>query len=162
MFEYAGGQTDLADTALYGRITYQMMESYWPKAADQLNATRHDIQHSQWYNKVAKVVISKSMQKSNSANTRFIHENISEEIQKLKQQPGKNILMFGSPSVAHLLMRDNLIDDYWVFVNPVLIGTGIPLFKNMKERVNLKLLDNKAFSSGVIGLHYQIWQTINR
>ena len=155
MFEYAGRQTDLADTALYGRVTYQMMESYWPSAGDQPNATKHDIEHSQWYNKVTKVVISKSMQKNKAANTKFIHENIPAEIQKLKHQTGKNILMFGSPTAAHLLMQENLIDDYWLFINPVLIGSGIPLFRNVKEKTNLKLKESKVFSSGVIGLHYE-------
>jgi dihydrofolate reductase len=155
MFEYAGKQTDMADTALYGRVTYQMMESYWPTAADQPNATKHDIQHSRWYNSVIKVVVSKTLQQENLANTKIISDNIAEEIKRTKQEPGKNILMFGSPSVVHLLMQDNLIDDYWLFINPLLLGTGIPLFQNIKDRINLKLLENKVFASGVVGLHYE-------
>ena len=91
MFDYAGRQTDLADTALYGRITWQMMESYWPTAANQPNASKHDIQHSRWYNSVTKIVISKTIKDKNIPRTRFISENVSGEIKKLKQQPGKNI-----------------------------------------------------------------------
>jgi dihydrofolate reductase len=155
MFEYAGKQTDMADTALYGRITYQMMDSYWPTAADQPNATKHDIQHSRWYNSVTKIVISKTLQQHNLRNTKIISDNIAEEIKKIKQQPGKNILMFGSPSIGHLLMHDNLIDDYWLFVNPIILATGIQLFKNIKDRINLKLLEKNVFASGVVGLHYE-------
>ena len=154
MFEYAGNQTDMADTALYGRVTFQMMESYWPTAADQPNATKHDIQHSKWYNSVTKIVVSKTLQQGFS-NTKIISDNIADEIKKIKQQPGKNILIFGSSSIVHQLMQDNLIDDYWLFINPLLLGTGIPLFKNIKDRINLKLLENKILASGVIGLHYE-------
>jgi dihydrofolate reductase len=88
-------------------------------------------------------------------NTKIISDNIVDEIKKIKQQPGKNILIFGSPSIVHQLIRDNLIDDYWLFVNPLLLGTGIPLFKNTKDRINLKLLENKVFDPGVVGLHYE-------
>jgi len=155
MFEYAGKQTDMADAALYGRVTYQMMESYWPTAADQPNATKHDIQHSKWYNNVTKIVVSKTLSQNNLVNTKIISGSIADEIKKIKQQPGKNIIMFGSPSVVHVLMHDNLIDDYWLFINPLLLRTGIPLFKNIKDRINLKLLENKVFDSGVIVLHYE-------
>src|SRR6185295_8539790 len=105
MFEYAGDRTNVADTALYGRVTYQMMQGYWPTAGDQPNASKHDIEHSRWYNKVTKVVLSKTMDKSNSTNTVFIKSNIAEEIEKLKNQKGKNILIFGSPTAVHTLMR---------------------------------------------------------
>ena len=156
MFEYAGKQTDEADTALYGRITYQMMESYWPTAADQPNATKHDKQHSSWYNKVAKVVLSKTMQGMNFNNVTIISDNLYNEMIKLKEGTGKDILIFGSPTAVHSLMAENLIDDYWLFVNPVLLGQGIPLFKSIKDKMNLKLITSNAFSSGVVCLHYEI------
>jgi len=155
IFDYAGERTNEADTALYGRVTYQMMESYWPTAAEQPNATRHDIEHSNWYNKVTKVVLSRTMKGQHVKNTNIISENIAANINALKQQPGKDILMFGSPSAAHLLMQENLIDDLWLFVNPVVLGQGIPLFKDVKGPLKLKLLKNVAFSSGVVCLHYE-------
>jgi len=155
IFDYAGERTNEADTALYGRVTYQMMESYWPTAAEQANATRHDIEHSNWYNKVTKVVLSRTMKGQQVKNTSIISENIAANINALKQQPGKDILMFGSPSAAHLLMQENLIDDLWLFVNPVVLGQGIPLFKDVKGPLKLKLLKNVAFSSGVVCLHYE-------
>lgn len=153
IFNYAARQTDNADTALYGRKTYEMMEAYWPTAADQPNASRHDIVHSNWYNRVTKLVVSKSFHDKNLTHTKIIGTDIVEEINRSKQQEGKNILMFGSPTVAHSLMEHNLIDDYWIFVNPVVLGKGVPLFANTK--LNLRLLSTNAFSSGVVGLHYE-------
>ena len=155
MFDYAAQQTEQADTALYGRVTYQMMQSYWPTAADKPKASKHDKEHSAWYNKVEKVVVSKTMQGENLPNTKIISDNIAAEIITLKQETGKNILMFGSPTVAHVLMSKNLIDDYWLFINPILLGEGIPLFKDIKETTKLKFVASEIFSSGVVCLHYQ-------
>ena len=155
LFDYAGKQTDQSDTALYGRITYEMMDNYWPTAAEKPTASRHDKQHSEWYNKVAKVVISKTMQGEHLPNTTIISNNIAEEIIKLKESTGKDIVVFGSPSAAHLLMEDNLIDDYRIFVNPILLGTGIPLFNNINHRMPLQLIDHSVIGSGVVCLHYK-------
>lgn len=155
MFEYAGHRTKEADTALYGRVTYQMMEGYWPTAADQPAATKHDIEHSRWYNAVAKVVVSRTMQGAKPSNTRIVDDNVADEIAKLKQGAGKDILMFGSPTVAHSLMTANLIDDYWLFINPVLLGEGIPMFKGIKDKAALRLVASNVFSSGVVCLHYE-------
>ncbi|HKB45680.1 MAG TPA: dihydrofolate reductase family protein [Chitinophagaceae bacterium] len=156
MFEYAGMRTNEADTALYGRVTYQMMEAYWPTAADQPAASKHDIEHSRWYSKVAKIVLSKTMRGADLPNTTIISDNAANEISKIKQQPGKEIIIFGSPAAAHSLMSENLIDDYWLFVNPILLGQGIPLFNNIKNTVKLKLAATNVFSSGVVCLHYEM------
>lgn len=155
MFDHAAQQTAQADTALYGRITYQMMEGYWPTAGDKPHASKHDKEHSAWYNKVEKVIVSRTMQGENLPDTKIISENISDQIISLKKETGKNILMFGSPAVAHTLMSENLIDDYWLFVNPILLGAGIPLFKEIKERTKLKFVASDIFSSGVVCLHYE-------
>ena len=160
IFDYAGQQTNEADTALYGRVTYQMMESYWPTAAQRPAATKHDVEHSRWYNKVAKVVLSRTLKEANLTNTKIIDGNLAADIVKIKQEAGKNILMFGSPSAAHSLMAEKLIDDYWLFVNPVLLGRGIPLFNEVKEKIALKLVESNIFSSGVVCLHYSINMTI--
>jgi dihydrofolate reductase len=156
MFDYAGKQTDLADTALYGRVTYEMMNNYWPEAGNQPNASKHDKEHSAWYNKVKKVVISNSLKGKDIPNTQIINGNLKEEIQMLKQEEGKNILIFGSPSACHSLMEYNLIDEYWLFVNPILLGKGIPLFKNINTKMNLELAESHVFSSGVIGINYKL------
>jgi dihydrofolate reductase len=154
LFDFVGGLTDQADTAVYGRVTYQLMESYWPTAADKPNASKHDIDHARWYKSVSKIVISSSLKGKDAGKTRILSSHIPEQIQELKGQPGKNILMLGSPTASHYATQKHLIDEYWIFLNPVFIGAGIPLFKNTYEAINLKLITTKVFSSGVIGLHY--------
>ncbi len=155
LFDYAGRQTDQSDAALYGRITYEMMEDYWPTAAEMPNASRHDKQHAAWYKNVAKVVVSKTMEGEHLPNTTIISTHIAQEIIKLKEASGKDIVIFGSPSAAHLLMEENLIDDYWIFVNPILLGKGILLFNNIRHRTPLHLVKHNITSSGVVCLHYK-------
>jgi len=87
---------------------------------------------------------------------KFISDNVFSEINSFKQAPGKNVMIFGSPTAAHSLMEYNLIDEYWLFVNPILLGQGIPLFANIKTRINLKPLGTKVFPCGVTALHYLI------
>lgn len=156
MFDYAAERTREADTALYGRITYELMESYWPTAADQPHPTKHDIEHSQWYKGVAKVIVSKSMKGTQLANTTIVSDNLPNEIRQLKQQNGKEIIMFGSPTLTHSLMEENLVDDYWLFVNPILLGEGSRYFKNLKDSIQLELMTSKSFASGVVCLHYEV------
>ncbi len=152
LFDYAGNRTNEADLALYGRVTFEMMEGYWPTAANQPNASRHDIEHSTWYNKVQKVVLSKTLDASKFKNTKVISENLAKEVNQLKNDIGSEIIIFGSPSAGHSLMAENLIDEFWVFVNPIVLGQGIPMFKD--KRMKLKLLKSKAMDSGVVCLHY--------
>jgi dihydrofolate reductase len=155
MFDFAGQRTNESDTALYGRVTYEMMEAYWPTAADQPNATKHDIEHGTWYNKVDKVILSKTMEGQQLPNTIIISDDIAFRVKSLKQQAGKEIIIFGSPSASHTLMQEGLIDEYWLFVNPILLGNGIPLFKGIQQTTELKLVNSTAFASGVVCLHYQ-------
>ena len=155
MFDFVATMTDKADTALYGRVTYEMMQSYWPKAGEKPNATKHDIEHSTWYNKVSKVVLSKTINDSGLHNTKVISDQLSENINKLKQQDGKNILIFGSPSASQSLLNEGLIDEFWLFVNPIILGQGKPLFKDMTRANKLKLVESKTFACGVIALHYK-------
>lgn len=155
IFDYAGNNTDNADTTLYGRVTYQMMEAYWPTAADQPAATAHDIKHSNWYNRATKVILSRSMKGQSLPNTKIISDGLVTEINKLRQETERDILIFGSPTAVHSLLAENFIDDFWLFVNPVLLGQGIPLFNNIKGTIKLKLAECHAFSSGVVCLHYE-------
>ena len=155
IFDFVATLTEQADTALYGRVTYQMMEAYWPTAAEQPNASRHDKEHSIWYKNVSKVVLSNTINETGLSNTKVISDNLAENINKLKLQPGKNILIFGSPRASHSLLNEGLVDEFWIFINPILIGNGIPLFKNVPELIKLKRLDTKIFASGVVALHYR-------
>jgi dihydrofolate reductase len=154
LFDFVGTMTDNADTALYGRVTYEMMESYWPTAGEQPNASKHDKEHSAWYNKVSKVVLSRTMNETGRINTKIISDHLTDNINKIKNKEGKNILIFGSPGASHSLLSLGLIDEFWLFVNPVLTGKGQPLFKDINETIKLKLEESKTFASGVIALHY--------
>lgn len=156
IFDHVGKRISMGDTALYGRVTYDMMEGYWPTAANQPNASKHDIEHSQWYKQVHKVVISKSMKGVERENTTIISDNLADGINAIKQQQGGDILLFGSPTATHALLHEGLIDGYWLFVNPILLGQGIPLFKNIQQRVKLQLLSAQQFSSGVTALDYVV------
>jgi len=154
IFNYVGKRISEGDTALYGRVTYQMMEAYWPTAADKPAATRHDIEHSKWYSKVHKVVLSKTMKDAELTNTTIISDNLSDRISEIKQQAGEDILLFGSPTATHSLIQQNLIDGYWLFVNPIILGQGIPLFVDINDKIKLKLLTTRQFTSGVTELNY--------
>ncbi|MEK7811538.1 MAG: dihydrofolate reductase family protein [Pseudomonadota bacterium] len=156
LFDYVGQRIKQTDTALYGRVTYQMMEAYWPTAAAQPNASKHDLEHSRWYKTARKVVLSKTLADENHANTKIIRSHLRDEITQLKQGAGSEILVFGSPSATHALMAENLIDEYWIFINPVLLGQGIPLFKNIENRTALRLVKSRIFASGVVCLHYEV------
>jgi dihydrofolate reductase len=154
LFDFVATMTEQADTALYGRVTYEMMQGYWPKAGEQPNATKHDIEHSNWYNKVSKVVLSKTIHETGLSNTNVISDHLPDNINKLKQQEGKNILIFGSPGASQSLLNEGLIDEFWLFINPIILGKGKPLFKDITGTTKLKLVESKTFASGVIGLHY--------
>jgi len=154
IFDYVGKRISQGDTALYGRVTYQMMENYWPGAGDKPAATRHDIEHSKWYSKVHKIVLSRTLNEAGLPNTKIISDHLSDSINEIKQQPGKEILLFGSPTATHSLMQQNLIDGYWLFVNPIILGQGIPLFAGIKDKIKLNLLTTRPFSCGVTELDY--------
>jgi dihydrofolate reductase len=155
MFDLAGKQTDRSDTALYGRVTYEMMDSYWPKAAEKPNASLHDIKHSHWYNTVHKVVVSKSWEGRELKHAEVISNNLEEEVLRLKKLDGKEIIMFGSPTTLHTLMHSDLLDEFWIFINPIILGQGIPLFESIPRTLPLTLISSRVFSSGVVCLHYE-------
>ena len=154
IFDHVGQQISKGDTALYGRVTYEMMESYWPTAAGKPGATKHDIEHSNWYKKVHKIVLSKTMKDEGLANTTVISDNLSDRINEIKRQAGEDILLFGSPTATHSLIQLDLIDGYWLFVNPIILGRGIPLFSDIKDKIKLKLLATRQFTCGVTELSY--------
>ena len=155
IFDFVGTMTDKADTALYGRVTYEIMQSYWPTAGDHPNASKHDKEHSAWYNKVPKIVLSNTISEKGLDNTTVFSGQLAENIHKIKQQDGKNILIFGSPRASQSLLNKGLIDEFWLFVNPIILGQGMPLFKDITSTIKLNFVASKAFACGVIALHYE-------
>ncbi len=156
IFDFAGERTSQSDAALYGRNTWLMMDGYWPTAADQPNPSKHDIEHSAWYMKIDKYVMSRTMQSIPEKKVTVIGANLTSEVQSLKSQAGKEIVIFGSPGAGRSLAMLGLVDEYWLFVNPVILGKGIPLFAPLEKRANLTLLKTHPFKSGVVCLHYSV------
>lgn len=155
IFDFVGTMTQQSDTALYGRVTYEMMQAYWPTAGDEPNASKHAKEHSAWYKHVSKVVLSTTMQEAGLHNTKVISDHLADNINQIKQADGKNIIIFGSPRASQSLLREGLIDAFWLFVNPIILGEGMPLFKDVTGTTKLKLVESKTFGCGVIALHYE-------
>jgi dihydrofolate reductase len=156
LFEHIGRRIGGTDTAIYGRVTDEMMEGYWPIAGAGPDASQHDVEHSAWYKKAHKIVLSKTLKGTDLPDTVVIGDDVSVRINEIKQEDGAEILVFGSPGATHSLIRQGLIDGYWLFVNPVILGQGIPLFMDIKEKIDLSLLSIRQFFSGVTGLNYTV------
>ncbi|MBI1344585.1 MAG: dihydrofolate reductase [Terrimonas sp.] len=156
IFDFVGKLTAQADTALYGRRTYEMMQAYWPGAGEAPDASKHDKEHSAWYNNVTKIVLSHTLKAEGLEKTRVLAGHLSEHIGSLKIGPGKDILVFGSPGAIQSLFREKLVDEYWLFVNPVILGAGISLFKDTGTRISMEFISAQTFSCGVIALHYKV------
>lgn len=157
IFDHVGERISQGDTALYGRVTYQMMEAYWPTAGKEPNASKHDREHSRWYSNVHKVVLSKTLKEPGLTNTTIISDNLADRMAEIKQSRNggsEEILLFGSPTATHALMKEHLIDGYWLFVNPIILGRGIPLFAGIQDKVKLNLLTTRQFTCGVTELSY--------
>jgi dihydrofolate reductase len=142
------------DTAIYGRMTYEMMAGYWPTVLSDPNSGEGDREHARWLEGASKIAVSRSMQSADWENTTIIGDNLSSEITRLKQQPGKDMWLLGSPTLAQSMMRLGLIDEYRINVNPVIVGKGKPLFGGLDTQLNLKLLEARTFAGGVVALRY--------
>ncbi len=158
LWDYIGPLTDEADAAVFGRVTYEMMAGYWPTAADQPTATQHDVDHSAWLKKAARIVFSQTLTEApwgSWGGSQVIARVDPGQIEALKQQPGKNLLLIGSVSLAREFIAQGLIDEYYLNVNPALLGGGKPLFPDAGTRQTLELVGSRTFRSGVVGLHYR-------
>lgn len=159
--QYAIDLLNNVDTIIFGRVTYQLFENYWPAAAENPSTSESDLKIAHKINNMTKIVFSKSLEKVEWKNARLVKEVIPEKIQKLKEQPGKEMVIYGSGSIVSTLTQLGLIDEYRLFVAPVLLGSGKPLVKGLKDKLNLKLLKTKNFNSGNVLLCYEPIKEIN-
>jgi len=136
-------QTNAADMILFGRVTYEGMAAYWPAATDAVAGIM---------NRIPKVVFSKTLQRADWNNTRLVRDDAEREVSRLKQQPGKDMLIFGSAKLSASLTRAGLIDEYRLGLNPVALGAGTPLFK---EGLKMKLLEARPLKTGCVVLRYE-------
>jgi dihydrofolate reductase len=159
LFDYLGPIINACDTAIYGRTTYAMMAAYWPTAADQPDASPHDVEHSRWTARATKLVFSRTLSAApwgESASATVVREDAAEAVRRLKQESGGDMIVLGSASVAHALIRDGLVDHYYLTMNPVVLGRGLPMFPDIASPTTLQLVGSRGFASGVLGLHYTV------
>lgn len=149
-------QLSQADTILLGRVTYREMARYWTSAHVCLMMPREDLDFADMLNRYPKIVFSKKLFNAGWNNSKFINGNIAKEVEKLKQQPGKDMIIYGSGQLVWSLTQLGLVDEYRVWVHPVLLGCGKPLFKKLPYTLNLSLYKTETFSSGVVILYYQV------
>jgi dihydrofolate reductase len=133
-------------TLLFGRVTYQMMAAYWRTAEGEI---------ATFMNGAQKYVFSRTLDSVEWNKTTLVKGDAVETVRKLKQQPGKDNFVFGSADFSATLMRHGLIDEYRIGLNPVVLGKGIPLFKESVEKLKLKLITTRQLKSGVVILHYE-------
>ncbi len=145
MERYIIDTQETAGTLLFGRVTYEMMATYWPTAQGRI---------ADFMNGVEKVVFSRTLVNAAWSNTRLISENVPEEVGRLKEGDGGDIFVFGSADFSATLMQHSLIDEYRIGLNPIVLGSGIPLFKETPGRRPLKLIESRPLESGVVILHY--------
>jgi dihydrofolate reductase len=149
--EFAIEQLNSVDTLLFGRVTYEMMASYWPTP----EAKKDDPIVAGKMNNSAKIVFSKTLAGVEWENTRLVKDHFVDEISKLKQQPGKDMIIFGSSDLAVTFIEHGLIDEYRIMLNPVVLGGGKALFTGLEKKLELELVKTKAFDSGNVLLYYR-------
>ena len=147
---YAAELLNSADALLFGRRTYQMMAAYWPTKL----AAENDPLVTEKMNNLPKYVFSKTLSSAEWENTKLVKENVEEEITALKKQPGKNIILMGSSNLALTFINYDLIDEYRIIVNPVVLGKGNPLFHGADTRIHLDLIRSKPMGSGNVINYY--------
>jgi dihydrofolate reductase len=149
--EFAIEQTGQAGVLLFGRVTYEMMASYWPTR----QAIDSDPIVAGLMNSLPKIVFSRTLQKVDWQNTRIVKNDFAKEIATLKEQSGKDLCILGSSDLAVSFLEAGLLDEIRILINPIVLGAGKPLFKGIQDRLKLKLLKTRIFKNGNILLYYQ-------
>src|SRR5207248_6710727 len=155
MGTYENDLLSSADTLLLGRVTYQSFAGSWPHVPDNDTATEGEKEYARKLNAMRKIVFSRTLESVEWNNSRLVKEVIPEEIENLKQEPGRDMVIYGSASLVRTLTNLGLIDEYQLLVHPVVLGGGKPLFQDIKDTVKLKLVNTKTHPSGVVILFYQ-------
>ena len=156
--QYAHSMHAIADAVIWGRVTYQGMASYWLTVPGNPASTPAELEHANWLKQSTKIVVSRTLDRiewDQAQNIVLIKDNIAEAINKIKQQPGKDIWFLGSPVLAQSFMQLDLIDEYRININPTVLGRGKALFAGVTRKIPLKLLESRPFKSGVVALRYE-------
>lgn len=149
--EFSDEKSQQGNTLLFGRVTYQQMASFWPTpAAKQMAAVTAD-----GMNKSEKIVFSRTLEKADWNNTRLVKDDLVGTVRRLKQEPGNDMTILGSGSIITQLADAGLIDQYGFMIDPVALGEGVPVFKGLKNKLDLKLESVRQFKSGAILVTYE-------
>jgi dihydrofolate reductase len=149
--EFVADNSKSGGELLFGRVTYQMMESYWPTPA----AAQQFPDVAEQMNKLPKVVFSRTLDSVSWQNTRLMKGDLAEEVRKLKQESGDQMVLMGSGSIVAQLAQEKLIDEYQIIVNPIVLGAGRTMFDGIKDKLNLKLTKSRTFGNGNVLLCYE-------
>ena len=153
LHKFVNDQQSEIGTYLYGRRMYEVM-LYWETADKNPSSLEYELEFARIWKRMPKIVFSKTLEHV-QGNTRLVRENIVEEIMKLKQQPGKAMNLGGS-NLASTFMQLGLIDEYRLFIHPVLLGRGTPMVRPLDDKINLRFVETRTFDSGVVYLRYQL------
>ncbi|MGE5221411.1 MAG: dihydrofolate reductase family protein [Omnitrophica WOR_2 bacterium] len=137
---------------LYGRRMYELMQAYWP-TADTQSSLPFEAEFSRIWKEIPKIVFSTTLERV-EGNARLVRGNVVEEVTRLKEQPGKDIEV-GGANLASTLIRSGLVDEYRIFVQPVVLGAGTPMFPALDQAIKLRLIESRPFSTGVVFLRYR-------
>ncbi len=149
--ELAKTASNSGNMLLFGRVTYQLMERYWPTP----EAIRNDPVVAGGMNRSEKIVFSRTLEKAGWNNTRLVKDDPEGEVRRLKQQPGRDLTVLGSGSIVSQLAQAGLIDEYHILVNPVVIGRGKTLFEGIRDKISLRLVRTRTFGNGNVLLTYE-------
>ncbi|GAA0372466.1 dihydrofolate reductase family protein [Bacillus horti] len=153
LHQHFNDQESTIDTHLYGRRLYENMSSFWPTADENPSASAQEIEYSRIWKNATKVVFSKTLDKV-EWNSTLVRDNIAQVIKDLKERPGKNMDL-GGAEIAAEFMKQDLIDEYRLYVHPVILGNGKPMFQGLDRSINLKLVESRSFGCGVVLLRYE-------
>ena len=156
--QYTHSMHASTDAVIWGRRTYQLMADYWLTVPGNPASTASELEHAHYLDDATKIVVSRTLDHvdwNDNPNTVLLKDNIAEEINKIKQQSGKDIWLLGSTTLAQTFMQLDLIDEYRILINPKILGQGKPLFANGTRSASLTLIESKPFKAGVVGLRYE-------
>ena len=154
--KYAERIVQTVGSPVYGRGTYELMKGYWPGVLKDKTATKHAREHAEWLDRVEKIVFSTTLGRQDWNNTTVISGNVEEEVKRLKEKDGKDLVIFGSPTLARSLMEMNLIDEFQFTISPVILGEGMTFIRSIDREMRLELLDSEEIEGGIVTLHYKV------
>lgn len=149
--EFSITQLDEIGALIFGRLTYEMMASYWPTPA----AIDNDPVVAARMNELPKAVVTRTLDNAEWNNSRLIKEHLEDQISSLKRRAGEDVAVFGSANLLATLMKMDLVDEHRIMVNPIVLGSGTPLFQRPSGKLNLKLVRSRVFGNGNVLLCYE-------